>query len=89
MDRVKEMVEAGVRVGTAIRECLAGLDEPLSIASLAAKHDLPRTSTNEAYNGQRPATDAQIAALVVELGGKPREWRELLKQARIAAAHAA
>jgi hypothetical protein len=89
MEKVKQMVEAGVRVGTAIRECLASLDKPLSIAAFVAKHGLPRTSTHEAYNGQRVATDAQIAALVAELGGTADEWREILRQARIAAAYAA
>lgn len=84
MDRVKQMIDAGVRVGTAIRECL-----PMSIAALAAKHGLPRTSTNEAFNGARLATPAQIAALVAELGGDEDEWRDLLRQARIAAAMAA
>jgi plasmid maintenance system antidote protein VapI len=89
MERVKQMVEAGVRVGTAIREALAELDTPLTMSSIAAKYSLPRSSTNEAYNGLRQATPAQVDALVAELGGTPEEWRDLLKQARLAAVHAA
>lgn len=84
MEKVKQMVAVGVRLGTAIRECL-----PTSIAAHCEKHGLPRSSTNEAYNGLRAATPAQVAALVVELGGTDEEWRELLKQARLAAVLAA
>jgi plasmid maintenance system antidote protein VapI len=90
MERVKQMVEAGVRVGTAIREALSECKpEPLTVARLAAKHELPRTSTHEAFNGLRTPTDAQILALVTELGGTEDEWRALLKEARIRAAMAA
>lgn len=84
MDKVKQMVEAGVRLGVAIRECL-----PMSLAAFALKHGVPRTSTNEAINGLRAATPAQIAALMSELGGTADEWRELLKQARLAVVHSA
>ena len=59
MDKVKLMLDAGVRVGTAIRECL-----PMSLSAFAEKYGLPRTSTNEAYNGLRAATPAQIADAV-------------------------
>lgn len=85
MEKVKQMVEAGVRLGTAIRENL----RPMTLVELSTKHGLPRTSTNEAYNGLRAATPAQVAALVAELGGTEKEWREMLKQARLAAVHAA
>jgi hypothetical protein len=84
MEKVKQMVEAGVRLGTAIRECL-----PHSIVAHCAKHRLPRSSTSEAYNGLRGATPAQVDALVTELGGTAEEWRELLREARIAAIMAA
>lgn len=84
MQKVKKMVEAGVRVGTAIRECL-----PVNLSEFAARHGLPRSSTNEAINGVRPATPAQIEALIAELGGTHEEWSELLRAARIAHAHAA
>lgn len=94
MDKVKQMVAAGVRLGTAIRERLADATradgaEALTLVDLCAKYQLPRSSTSEAYGGNRKATPGQIGALVSELGGTEDEWRELLKDARLAAAHAA
>ena len=78
MDKVKQLMQAGATAGEAIRVAL-----PMTLSALALKHGLPRSSTSEAFNGLRRATDAQVAALVAELGGTSEEWREVLQQARL------
>jgi plasmid maintenance system antidote protein VapI len=77
MEKVKQKVAAGVAIPTAISDTLKQ-ECGLTVEQFAAKHVLNRSTTYEAVNGSRRATDAQIAALIAELGGTADEWKELL-----------
>jgi hypothetical protein len=72
-----ELVEAmrglGVSVNGAVTEALGS-----TLREFTAKHHLPYSSTVEALHGRREATDRLIIALSEELGGTPRQWREVL-----------
>lgn len=73
MDKVKQMVAAGVSIPTAIREALGA-----SLSDVADRRGVDRVRLSEAINGIRRPTAQVAAALVAELGGTEFEWRELL-----------
>jgi hypothetical protein len=73
MDKVKELMAAGVPIAQAIKFALA---EPVS--AWAGKHRIPRSTAINTINGIQRPTDQVVAALVAELGGTEEEWRELL-----------
>ncbi len=77
MEKVKQMVQVGVSIPTAIKEALMqnGLD---TVESFAGKHGLIRAAVSNHINGNVRATEDTLSALVAELGGTPDEWRELL-----------
>jgi plasmid maintenance system antidote protein VapI len=77
VEKVKQMVQSGVSIPTAIKEALSqnGLD---SVEAFAAKYRLIRAAVSNHINGNVRPTDETIAALIAELGGTPDEWRELL-----------
>ena len=75
MDKVKAMINAGVSVGTAIKEALG-----LTATEFAQKHGLPRTTTAETLSGARRPTEDFLAAIITDLGGTPYEWALLLWQ---------
>jgi hypothetical protein len=77
MEKVKQMVQAGVSIPTAIKEALSqnGLD---SLEAFAGKYGLIRAAVSNHINGNVRPSDEAIAALISELGGTPDEWRELL-----------
>lgn len=76
MNKVKQLINAGATVPTAIKESLG-----MTVGEFADKHGLPRPSTSEVINLGRRPTEAQAEALAAELGGTPEEWRLLLWQA--------
>ena len=76
MERVKRLIEAGSSITGAIREALG-----MPTTEFADKYRLPRSSTREVLNAGRRPTDAQLDALVEELGGTREEWRVLLWEA--------
>ena len=75
MDKVKQMIAAGVSVGLAVRECL-----PDRLQDFCARHGLVRSMVSGMLHGDRRASAGLIAALVAELGGTADEWRLLLWQ---------
>ena len=79
MDKVKKLIEAGARIGIAIRESL--LDRGLTVATFADKHGVHEKAVSNAINANIRPTDAIITALVEELGGTPDEWKMLLWEA--------
>ena len=76
MEQVKQMVEAGSRIPTAVKEALIG--KGLTIPAFAEKHDLNESATRNAIAGIQRASEKILTALVSELGGSPDEWAELL-----------
>ena len=73
MDKVKQLMAAGVSPSQAIKLALA-----MPLSEFADKHGVPRSSVTNSVNAIQRASDATIDALVAELGGTPNEWRELL-----------
>jgi hypothetical protein len=71
------MIESGVTIPTAIKQCLAK-NGFASTAAFATGYELNASSTRNHLSGLVRATDDTIDALVAELRGKPDEWRELL-----------
>lgn len=76
MDKVKTLVDAGTRVGFAIRQAL--LERELTVSAFAEKNKLNEKAVSSAIHGSVRATDAVVEALAKELGGSPEEWRMLL-----------
>lgn len=76
MEKVKEMVAAGVSIPTAIKEALG-----MKIPEFAKKHRLNVNSARLHIGGHARPSDETIAALIKELGGTGREWRLLLWEA--------
>lgn len=76
MDKVKKLMAAGSSIPGAIRECLPG-----SVRAIALRHGRNYNNFADAINGKRAPTDADVAALIAELGGSEREWKELLHEA--------
>jgi plasmid maintenance system antidote protein VapI len=76
MIKVRKLVIAGSSIPGAIKECLG-----MSVAEFALKHSRPRVSIGQVILGRRAPSEADIAALIAELGGSPDEWRELLHEA--------
>ena len=76
MEKVKKLIDAGLTPADAIKQALG-----IPVTEFADRHSLPRGTTSEAINSIRRATDAQVTALVAELGGTPEEWRHLLWEA--------
>jgi plasmid maintenance system antidote protein VapI len=77
MEKVEKLIEAGARLGIAIREALL-TDRNLTVAGLADKYSLNEKAVSNAINGNIRASDGVVAALVAELGGTPDGWRMLL-----------
>lgn len=73
MDKVKALIEAGLTIPTAIKQALG---RPLK--DVAETHHIAPPILSDVINGNRRATDAQIDALITELGGTREEWLELL-----------
>lgn len=76
MDKVKEMVDAGVSVPTAIKEVLG-----IRLSEFAKKHNLNATTLRMQVYGHVRANDETVAALAAELGGTEHDWRMLLWEA--------
>lgn len=76
MDKVKALVAAGASISTAIRESLG-----MSILDFSEKYGRPRAVMTAVIGGLRRPTEADLSALVSELGGTREEWAELLWQA--------
>jgi hypothetical protein len=74
---VRQMVDAGVSIPTAIKEALAknGLD---SVTAFAERYALNPSAARNHLAGLVRATDDTVTALVAELAGTTDEWRELL-----------
>lgn len=73
MDRVKQLLAAGLSLPAAIKDSLG-----MSVTSFADKYDLPRSITSEVINLDRAPRAAYCSALAAELGGTAYEWAELL-----------
>lgn len=80
MERVKELVAAGLSLPEAIKQALR--ERELSVAAFAEKYDLPggRSMTSEQISLARAASAAFCAALAAECGGTVRDWALLLWQ---------
>lgn len=76
MQRVKEMMAAGVGVTTAIKEAIG-----MNVTAFADKHDLSRTLTSDVINLERFPRPAICLALSTELDGDPFDWAVLLWEA--------
>lgn len=76
MEKVKKLVEAGAPIPSAIKTALG-----MPLTTFADKYGRSRQNINDAINARRIATDADIDALVAELGGTRDEWRMLLWEA--------
>lgn len=76
MDKVKEMIEAGVSIRTAIREALG-----MNYAEFGRKHGIAHASVKLHLTGHVKPTEKTINALIAELGGTEDEWRWLLWEA--------
>lgn len=75
MEQVERMVAAGVGFGTAVREALLQQPTPLTLEAFGEKHAVNASAVSAAINGAvKPSRDV-LAALAVELGGTPYEWR--------------
>lgn len=81
MDQVKRMLDAGVALPTAIKECLSKREPPLTLEALAESHGVSPTTLSSAINGGIRPTDAVIEMLVAEFGGSAYEWRYSLWKA--------
>lgn len=79
MDRVKELLAAGLPLPDAVKTALR--ERGLSVAGLADKYDFARSITSEQINLDRTPRDEFCAALATELGGRPEDWALLLWQA--------
>ncbi len=73
MDKVKKLIAAGASISGAITESLG-----MSIAAFADKHERNATVMSSILSGSRAPSEADVEALVAELGGTPAEWRHLL-----------
>jgi hypothetical protein len=76
MDQVKQMVEAGVSLPTAIKEALGQ-----SLTSWADRHGLSRPTTSEVVNCERAPRVDVCKALAKDLGGSAYDWALLLWEA--------
>ena len=76
MDKVRKLVQAGSSIPGAIKESLG-----MTVAEFALKHSRPRVSIGQVILGRKIPTDADVRALIAELGGTADEWRELLHEA--------
>lgn len=79
MDKIKKLVRAGSTIPGAIREVLSQLD--LSLASFSDKHERNRQNMSMVISGSRAPAQADVDALIKEMGGTETEWRELLHEA--------
>jgi hypothetical protein len=87
MTKIKELVRAGSTIPGAIREVLS--QKGLSIAAFCDKYDRNRQNMSMVFGGTRAPAQADVDALIAELGGTDVEWREMLHEAgRPAAADA-
>lgn len=75
MDNVKQMVQAGVSLPTAIKEAIGQ-----SVTSWADKNDLSRQITSEVLNCERSPRVEVCRALERDLGGDAYAWALLLWQ---------
>lgn len=65
MDKVKQMLDAGVSLPTAIKEALS----PMKIGEFATKHGLHEKYVSNAINGNARPNEKLLKALVKELPG--------------------
>ncbi len=68
------MMAAGVSLPTAIKEAL----KPLTVQAFAAKYERIAPTISAIINSSVRPSDADIEALISELGGTTDEWRLLL-----------
>jgi hypothetical protein len=76
VNQVKQMVEAGVSVPTAIKEAIG-----TSVTSWADKHELSRTLASEMINLVRLPDTLMCAALAADFGGEPYDWAVFMWEA--------
>jgi hypothetical protein len=79
MDKIKKLVRAGSTIPGAIREVLS--QKELSLAAFCDKHERNRQNMSMIIAGGRAPAQADVDALIAELGGTDAEWRELLHEA--------
>lgn len=80
MEKVRLLIEAGAPISDAITVALKGQGFQ-TIAAFAEKYGRDRSNITHAINGTRRPADADVEALIAELGGSPDEWRALLHEA--------
>ncbi len=80
MDKVKRLVKAGATIPGAIQDVLRQLGFP-TVTAFAEKYDRDRSNMTRVIQGTRAPTQADVDALLLELGGTDAEWRELLHEA--------
>ncbi|HWL41008.1 MAG TPA: hypothetical protein VNO75_12305 [Gemmatimonadaceae bacterium] len=79
MDKIKELIRAGSSIPGAIREVLS--QRGLSIAAFSDRYDRNRQNMSMVIAGNRAPAQADVDALIAELGGTDLDWRELLHEA--------
>lgn len=73
MEKVKQMVEAGVSVPTAIRETLG-----VSVTEFADEIEYPRQYASDTINLVRRPDLRFLNGIAARCGGTPAEWEEFL-----------
>jgi hypothetical protein len=79
MTKIKELVRAGSTISGAIREVLS--QNGLSTAAFCDKYGRNRQNMSAIFGGTRAPVQADVDALIEELGGTDAEWREMLHEA--------
>lgn len=87
MDRVKELLAAGVSLPDAVRMALK--EREVSVSAFADRHDIARSIASEQLNLDRFPRTAFCQALEAELGGAADEWALLFWENGRPAAQAA
>lgn len=79
MENVRQMLDAGVSLATAIKEAIA--QKGLTVYQFAEQYGIPSTNFSHAINGGGLLSERAAGALSDFLGGDPYEWRLLVWQA--------
>jgi hypothetical protein len=79
VENIKRLRDAGSTISGAIREVLS--QKGLSISAFAKKHERNPNNMMSVIAGARAPAQADVDALIEELGGNDVEWRELLHEA--------
>jgi hypothetical protein len=80
MDKVKRLVKAGATITGAIQDVLRQQGFP-TVTAFADRYHRDRSNMTRVILGTRAPAQADVDALIAELGGTDLEWRQLLHEA--------